>query len=114
LRISASKATRLIIIAVITALGRRTWRWYGLDLDIIDGENTFLAGSQILAQPPICVHVFVNSNLVANLEIAVAGFEVSVEGSSTCKLEFLRSLTGWRGWRGGTAVCGRSGIFVEI
>jgi hypothetical protein len=47
-------------------------------LHVVDWEDALLTSSQILAKPPVCIHVFMHSDLVSDLEVAVAWLSISV------------------------------------
>jgi hypothetical protein len=101
-----------ISVGLLVAIHTLSGRWGGvlLDLDVVDRENTLLASAQILAQPPVGVHVFEDRDLVTNLECAVLRLGVAVESSCSCDLGLRRRLAGCtvgERRRGGGIVGGR-------
>jgi len=86
------------------------------DLNVVDRENTLLASSHVLAQPPIGVHVFEDRDVVANLESAVLWLIVAVESDCSCNLGLRGGLAGGATGerrRGGCVVCGWRRFVVD-
>lgn len=75
-------------------------------LDVRLGENTLLSGPEVLAHPPVGIHILVDGQSVVPLETAIArvGRCVGVQGLGVGNDGF-----GWRRWgrRGGLFATGQ-------
>jgi hypothetical protein len=73
-RVAAVTASFLVAIGILSEGWGRVW----FDLNVVDREDTLLASSQVLAQPPIGVHVFEDRDIVTNFESAVLWLIIAV------------------------------------